>query len=87
VSAAHAVILIEAERTAMPTLGSELAQVPGVDSVYGVTGEWDFVVTIQVDDHSKLRSIISERLQTMDGVSRTQTLVALDTYEGSGGPA
>jgi DNA-binding Lrp family transcriptional regulator len=87
VSAAHAVILIEAERTAMPTLGAELAEVPGVSSVYGVTGEWDFVVTVEVDNHSKLRAVITGQLQTLDGVVRTQTLVALDTYDGTGGPA
>ena len=84
---ASAVVLIEAERTAMQTLGAELAALPGVQRVFGVTGEWDFVVTIDVDAHSKLRSVITETLGSIDGVARTQTLVALDTYEGTGGPA
>jgi DNA-binding Lrp family transcriptional regulator len=84
---ASAVVLIEAERSAMQTLGGELAALPGVRRVYGVTGEWDFVVTIDVDVHSKLRSLITDDIQTLDGVARTQTLVALDTYEGTGGPA
>lgn len=84
---ASAVVLIEADRTAMQTLGGELAAVQGVSRVYGVTGEWDFVVTVDVDAHSKLRSVISEHIQPMEGVARTQTLVALDTYEGSGGSA
>ncbi|MDQ8046384.1 MAG: Lrp/AsnC ligand binding domain-containing protein [Solirubrobacteraceae bacterium] len=84
---ASAVVLIEAERTAMLTLGPTLAAVPGVRRVYSVTGEWDFVCTIDVDAHSKLRTVITETIQTIDGVSRTQTLVALDTYEGSGGAA
>ena len=84
---ASAVVLIEADRTAMQTLGGKLAQVPGVRRVYAVTGEWDFVATVDVDAHSKLRSVISERIQALEGVARTQTLVALDTHEGAGGPA
>ncbi len=84
---ASAVVLIEAERTAMQTLGAALAGLPGVRRVYGVTGEWDFVVTIDVDAHNKLRTVITETLNSIDGVARTQTLVALDTYEGTGGPA
>jgi DNA-binding Lrp family transcriptional regulator len=84
---ASAVVLIEAERSAMQTLGGELAALAGVRRVYSVTGEWDFVVTIDVDVHSKLRTVITEHIQSIDGVARTQTLVALETYEGSGGAA
>lgn len=84
---ASAVVLIEAERASMQTLGTTLAAIPGVRRVYSVTGEWDFVCTIDVDAHTKLRTVITETIQSIDGVSRTQTLVALDTYEGTGGPA
>ena len=37
----HAVVLIQAERSALATLGSELADVEGVAEAYSVTGEWD----------------------------------------------
>lgn len=84
---ASAVVLIEADRSAMQTLGVELAAIPGVRRVYGVTGEWDFVVTVDVEAHAKLRTVISEHIQATAGVARTQTLVALDTYEGTGGAA
>ena len=40
----HAIVLIEAERTALSTLGAVLAGVEGVAEAYSVTGEWDFVV-------------------------------------------
>jgi DNA-binding Lrp family transcriptional regulator len=84
---ASAVVLIEADRTAMLTLGPTLSALPGVQRVYSVTGEWDFVVTIDVDVHSKLRTIITETLGGVEGVARTQTLVALETYDGTGGSA
>ena len=46
----HAVVLIEAERAAMPTLGGALADVEGVAEAYCVTGEWDFVAILRVRD-------------------------------------
>ena len=35
----HAVVLIEAQRTALPTLGGALADLDGVAEAYSVTGE------------------------------------------------
>jgi len=44
----HAIVLVEAERTALPTLGGILADVDGVAEAYSVTGEWDFVAIVRV---------------------------------------
>src|SRR5262249_39691589 len=44
----HAVVLIEAERDALTTLGGELAGLDGVAEAYSVTGEWDFVAIVRV---------------------------------------
>ena len=44
----HAVVLIEAEREAIATLGGALADVAGVAEAYSVTGEWDFVAMLRV---------------------------------------
>src|SRR2546428_12880233 len=38
-----AIVLIEAERSAIAKLGPALADVPGVAEAYSVTGEFDFV--------------------------------------------
>ncbi len=84
---ARALVLVEAERAAMLTLGGELAAIPGVTEVYGVTGEWDFVAVVAVETHGKLGEVVTVGIQGLEGVARTQTLVALDTYRGSGGSA
>ena len=44
----HAVVLIEAERDALSTLGGALADIEGVAEAYSVTGEWDFVAIVRV---------------------------------------
>ena len=76
----HAIVLIEAERDAMPTLGGALADVDGVREAYSVTGEWDFVAIVRVPRHEQLAEVITGQLVKLSGVSRTQTMVAFEVY-------
>ena len=76
----HAVVLIEAERSAMRTLGSELAAVDGVAEAYSVTGEWDFVAIVRVREHEQLAPVVTGMIAQLTGVVRTQTMVAFETF-------
>ncbi len=76
----HAIVLIQAERSALATLGGELADIDGVAEAYSVTGEWDFVAMIRVREHEQLASLVTGRISQLDGVSRTQTMVAFEAY-------
>jgi DNA-binding Lrp family transcriptional regulator len=76
----HAVVLIEAERDAMPTLGGALAGLDGVAEAYSVTGEWDFVAIVRVPRHEQLADVITGQLLQLQGVARTQTLVAFEAF-------
>ncbi len=76
----HAIVLIEAERDAMSTLGGALADMPGVAEAYSVTGEWDFVAIIRVHEHDQLAEIITGGILNLEGVARTQTMVAFEAF-------
>jgi DNA-binding Lrp family transcriptional regulator len=76
----HAVVLIEAERDALQTLGGALAELDGVAEAYSVTGEWDFVVIVRVPRHEQLADIVTGRIGQLAGVSRTQTMVAFEVF-------
>jgi DNA-binding Lrp family transcriptional regulator len=76
----HAIVLIEAERDALATLGGTLADIEGVAEAYSVTGQWDFVVIVRVAHHDQLAEVIAGRLSQLDGVVRTQTMVAFAAY-------
>lgn len=76
----HAVVLVEAERTALSTLGGALADVEGVREAYSVTGEWDFVAVVQVAHHEELATVITSRVAHLPGVQRTQTMVAFEVF-------
>jgi DNA-binding Lrp family transcriptional regulator len=76
----HAVVLIQAERSALPDLGGRLAEVEGVAEAYSVTGEWDFVAILRVHETEDLARVVTERLATLSGIARTYTMVAFEAY-------
>jgi DNA-binding Lrp family transcriptional regulator len=76
----HAVVLIEAERDALPTLGGALADIDGVAEAYSVTGEWDFVAIVRVPDHEQLAQVVTAQIGQLSGVTRTQTMVAFSAF-------
>ena len=76
----HAIVLIEAERDALATLGGELAEHEGVGAAYSVTGEWDFVAIVHVRDHERLAVVVARGIAALDGVVKTQTLVAFEAF-------
>ena len=76
----HAIVLIEAEREAMPTLGGALADVEGVAEAWSVTGEWDFVAMLRVRDAEQIAEVVTGRLARVPGIRRTHTMMAFEVY-------
>ena len=76
----HAIVLIEAERTALSTLGGRLAEIEGVAEAYSVTGEWDFVAILRVREPDDLAKMVTGPLAQLDGVRRTHTMVAFEAF-------
>jgi DNA-binding Lrp family transcriptional regulator len=76
----HAIVLIEAERDELATLGSTLADMEGVGAAYSVTGEWDFVAMVHVRRHEQLAEVVAHGIATLPGVVRTQTMVAFEAF-------
>jgi DNA-binding Lrp family transcriptional regulator len=76
----HAIVLIEAEREAMPSLGGALADVPGVAEAYSVTGEWDFVAMLRVRSPEEVAEVVTGKLARLEGIRRTHTMVAFEVF-------
>jgi DNA-binding Lrp family transcriptional regulator len=76
----HAIVLIQAESTALATLGGELADIEGVAEAYSVTGEWDFVAMLRLREQDQLAQVVTGKLSQLAGVRRTQTMVAFEVY-------
>lgn len=76
----HALVLIKADRQALPTLGDRLADVEGVTEAYSVTGRWDFVAILRVADDDGLAELVTGRLARLEGIAETYTMVAFQVF-------
>ena len=75
-----AVVLIKAEKGAVPSLGEQLAAVPGVSEGYSVTGDMDFIAMVRAKEHEDLADIVTRRIAQVNGVAHTQTHVAFKAF-------
>jgi DNA-binding Lrp family transcriptional regulator len=70
-----AVVLITAEKGALPTLGEALAAIPGVSEVYSVTGEFDFIAMVRAKAHDDLADVVTGRIAQTKGVAPTASTI------------
>lgn len=64
----------------------DLLAVPEVESALVVTGEWDLIVFLRVQDHEHLRQLILSRIWKIPGFSHSETMMVLDRYAGPADP-
>jgi DNA-binding Lrp family transcriptional regulator len=76
----HAVVLIQCEIDAIPEAAQAIAGIEGVSEVYSVTGEFDLVAVVRVRAHEDLERVIPSGVAKIDGVERTETLIAFQVY-------
>jgi DNA-binding Lrp family transcriptional regulator len=76
----HAIVLIEAEREAISSLGGALADIAGVAEAYSVTGDWDFVAMLRVRNPEEVAEVVTGRFASLAGVRRTHTMVAFEVF-------
>jgi DNA-binding Lrp family transcriptional regulator len=75
-----AIVLIRADKGALPKVGEELAALPGVSEVYSVTGDIDFIAMVRAREHEELAEIVTRRIAQTPGVARTETHVAFKAF-------
>ncbi len=76
----HAIVMIEAEPAALPTLGGALAGVDGVAEAYSVTGDWDFVAIVRVPDVEGVSAVVQNTIAQLPGIRRTHTMLAFEAF-------
>jgi len=76
----HAVVLIQCEIDRIPEAAQAIAELEGVSEVYSVAGEFDLVAIVRVAEHEDLARVIPGGVAKVDGVVRTETLIAFQVY-------
>lgn len=76
----HAVVLIQCEIDEIPEAAQAIAGIDGVSEVYSVAGEFDLVAIVRVANHDDLAKVIPGGIARVEGVERTETLIAFQVY-------
>ena len=76
----HAVVLVQCEIDEIEEAAQAIAGLAGVSEVYSVAGEFDLVAIVRVAQHDDLAPVIPGGIAKIDGVVRTETLIAFQTY-------
>ena len=80
ISMVHAVVLIEAEPDKVPELAEQIADIDGITAVYSVAGRYDLVANLRVPDNEAVADLVSGKVRSLDGIVRTETLIAFRVY-------
>ena len=75
-----AVVLINVRTEETSRVAEELSAVPGISEVYSVAGNYDLVAMLRVKDNEMLAALVTDRLRKVEGITRTETLIAFRAY-------
>ncbi len=75
-----AFVLIRAQPPRIADLAVALADVEGVAEVYSTAGEADIVAVVRVRHHEELAEVVTRKINGLDGVSDTRTLIAFRAH-------
>jgi DNA-binding Lrp family transcriptional regulator len=76
----HALVLVQCAIDEIQEAAQALADIKGVTEVYSVAGEFDLVAIVRVAAHDDLARVIPEGIARVEGIERTETLIAFQVY-------
>lgn len=74
------IILMNVERLRINEVAQTLAEIDGISEVYSVSGKYDLVAIARVKDNDKLSDLVTRRLLKVDGILKTETMLAFRTF-------
>lgn len=72
-----AFVLIKARPSSADRVLKETQTIPEVTESYMVTGIYDIITKVNVEDLKKLGEVVAEKLHSLDGVSSTITCIVV----------
>jgi DNA-binding Lrp family transcriptional regulator len=75
-----AIVMINAERTKIASVGEKLAAIKGITEVYSVGGYVDFVAIIRLPNNDALADLVTEQIANVEGITKTETMVAFRAF-------
>jgi Lrp/AsnC family transcriptional regulator for asnA, asnC and gidA len=61
-----------------PEAVKQLKEIPEVLECHFTTGNWSILIKILCKDNAHLMDVLNNKIQTIEGVSRTETFISLN---------
>jgi DNA-binding Lrp family transcriptional regulator len=75
----NAIVLINAERTKINSVGEQLASIKGITEVYSVSGRFDLVAVVRLAKSDELAELMTEKITRVEGIVKTESMIAFKT--------
>jgi DNA-binding Lrp family transcriptional regulator len=75
----NAIVLINAERTKINSVGEHLASIKGITEVYSVSGRFDLVAVVRLAKSEELAELMTEKITSVEGITKTESMIAFKT--------
>jgi DNA-binding Lrp family transcriptional regulator len=75
-----AIVLLSVARARVGEVADKLASTEGIAEVYSVAGRYDLVAMVRVRTNDELAEVVTNRMQKIDGIERTETLIAFRAF-------
>lgn len=75
-----AIILFNVYRRRINDIAEQLASMEEISEVYSVSGSYDLVAIVRVDGNDDLAALVTGRLVKLDGIEKTDTMLAFKAY-------
>jgi DNA-binding Lrp family transcriptional regulator len=74
----RAYVMVKAHTGEADRLRTTIEAVDGVDRAHIVAGDVDLIAVVDVDTPAGVKDVAATEIQSIDGISSTQTYVAMD---------
>jgi DNA-binding Lrp family transcriptional regulator len=81
-----AYVMLTVEQTAWRALTTALRQIPYVEHIALVGGDFDVLLLVRTTDNATLRDVVLERIKAVQGVRASRTWLIFEESHGSGAP-
>lgn len=78
-----AFVMIHVEPQKIADVAKQIANLPNISEVYSVTGEYDIIAVVRLQDYDMLAEAVPDGLSKVDGIIRTNTVLAFRRFSAS----
>ncbi len=78
-----AFVMMHVEPQKIASVAQQIANIPSVAEVYSVTGEFDIIAIIRLNEYDMLAEAVPDGLSKIDGIIKTNTVLAFRRFSAS----